>query len=149
MRRVKRLKPDTESHIVSAYAPHLQLVLSTDAVPVKRNKLESTARLLHELDVTEALVSLDALGCQRGVAEQILDDGREYLLQVKSNQSTLLQEQENSFPKLCRSYTRRKEEDLGHGRIETRQIKGLVLTPLMLEDSYAFKSIKSIHQQDV
>ena len=149
MRGVKKLSPDTESHIVSAYDPHLQLVLSVDAVPVKRNELDSIRRLLDELDVTDALISLDALGCQRQVAEQVLEVGGHYLFQVKSNQPTLLQELEDSFPRTNKGFTLNKEEDLGHGRIETRQMKSLVLSPDMLEDSYAFKDwagIKSIHQ---
>ena len=51
MRGVKKLSPNTESHIASAYNPHLQLVLSVDAVPIKCNELESIRRLLDELDV--------------------------------------------------------------------------------------------------
>ena len=145
MRGVKKLSPNTES----AYNPHLQLVLSVDAVPIKCNELESIRRLLDELDVTNALITLDALGCQRQVADQILQVGGNYLLQVKSNQPTLLQEIEDSFPKTGKGCTLHKEEDLGHGHIETRQMKSLVLTPEMQEDSYAFKDwagIKSIHQ---
>ena len=57
------------------------------------------------------------------MAEQILDAGSDYLLQVKNKQPCLLQELKDSFPKLCKGYTRHKEEDLGHGRIETRQMK--------------------------
>ena len=74
--------PDTESHIVSAYDPDLGVVLSLDAVPLKRNELDSIRRLLDELDVTNVLISM---GCQRQVAEQIVDAGGDYLLQVKSN----------------------------------------------------------------
>ena len=77
---------------MSSYGPHLQLVLSVDAVPIKYNELESIRRLLDELDVTNILITLDALGCQRQVADQILQVGGNYLLQVKSNQPTLLQE---------------------------------------------------------
>ena len=149
MRGVKKLNPNTESHIVSAYDPHLQLVLSVDAVPIKCNELESIRRLLDEQDVTNALITLDALGCQRQVAEQILQVGGNYFLQVKSNQPTLLQELQDCFPKTSKGCTLHKEEDLGHGRIETRQIKSLVLTSQMQEDSYAFNDwsgIKSIHQ---
>jgi transposase in ISPg2 len=51
MRGVKKLSPNTESHIASAYNPHLQPVLSVDAVPIKCNELESIRRLLDELDV--------------------------------------------------------------------------------------------------
>ena len=49
MRGVKKPSPDTESHIVSAYAPHLQLDLSVGTVPVKRNELDSIRQLLDEL----------------------------------------------------------------------------------------------------
>ena len=68
---------------------------------------------------------------------------------MKSNQPTLLQELEDSFPNLQKGYTVNKEEDLGHGRIEKRQMKSLVLSPEMLKDSYALKDwmgVKSIHQ---
>ena len=149
MRGVKKLSPDTESHIVSAYDPHLQLVLSMDAVPVKRNELDSIRRLLDELDVTDALITIDAIGCQHDVAEQVLKAGGNYVLQVKSNQQTLLQELEDSFPKLSKGYTVNKEEGLERGRIEHRQIESVVLSPEMLDDSYAIKNwtrIYSLHQ---
>ena len=149
MRGVKKLSPDTESHIVSAYDPHLQLVLSMDAVPVKRNELDSIRRLLGELDVTDALITIDAIGCQHDVAEQVLEAGGDYVLQVKGNQPTLLQELEDSFPNISKGYTVNKEEGLEHGRIEHRQMKSVVLSPEMLDDSYAFKDwagIKSIHR---
>ena len=51
MRGVKKLSPNTESHIASAYNPHLQPVPSVNAVPIKCNELESIRRLLDELDV--------------------------------------------------------------------------------------------------
>ena len=149
MRGVKKLSPDTESHIVSAYDPHLQLVLSMDAVPVKRNELDAIRRLLDELDVTDALITIDAIGCQHDVAAQVLEAGGDYVLQVKGNQPTLLQELEDSFPNISKGYTVNKEEGLEHGRIEHRQMKSVVLSPEMLDDSYAFKDwagIKSIHR---
>ena len=149
MRGVKKLSPDTESHIVSAYDPHLQLVLSMDAVPAKRNELDAIRRLLDELDGTDALITIDAIGCQHDVAAQVLEAGGDYVLQVKGNQPILLQELEDSFPNISKGYTVNKEEGLEHGRIEHRQMKSVVLSPEMLDDSYAFKDwagIKSIHR---
>ena len=115
-------------------------VLSADTVPIKRNELDFICRILDELDLTNALISLDVLGFQSQVADQILQVGGNYLLQVKSNQPTLLQELQDCFPKTGKGCTLHKEEDLGHGRIETRQIKSLVLTSQMLEDSYVVKA---------
>jgi len=71
------------------------------------------------------------------------------LLQVKSNQPPLLQEFEGSFPKAQKGYTVSREEDLGHGCIEKCQMKSLVLSPGMLNNSYVLKDwegIKSIYQ---
>ena len=141
MRGVKKLSPDTESHIVSAYDPHLQLVLSMDAVPVKRNELDAIRRLLDELDVTDVLITIDAIGCQHDVAEQVLEAGGDYVFQVKGHQPTLLQELEDSFPNISKGYTVNKEEGLEHGRIEHRQMKSVVLSPEMLDDSYAFERL--------
>ena len=62
-------------------------------------------RLLDELDVTYALITIDAIGCQHDVAEQVLEAGGHYVLQVKGNQPTLLQELEDSFPNISKGYT--------------------------------------------
>ena len=89
-------------------------------------------RLLDELDVTDALITIDAIGCQHDVAEQVLKAGGDYVLQVKGNQPTLLQELEDSFPNISKGYTVNKEEGLEHGRIEHRQMKSVVLSSEML-----------------
>ena len=91
MRGIKKLSPATESLIVPTYDPHLHLFLSADTVPIKRNELDCICQILDKLDLTNALISLDALGCQRQVTEPIIEVGGHYLLQVKSNQPTLLQ----------------------------------------------------------
>ena len=105
---------------------------SAVSVPIKRNELDAIRRLLDELDVTEALITIDAIGCQHDVAAQVLEAGGDYVLQVKGNQPTLLQELEDSFPNISKGYTVNKEEGLEHGRIEHRQMKSVVLSPEML-----------------
>ena len=78
-----------------------------------------------------------------------MEAGGDYVLQVKGNQPTLLQELEDSFPNISKGYTVNKEEGLEHGRIEHRQMKSVVLSPEMCDDSYTFKDwagIKSIHR---
>ena len=67
-----------------------------DAVPVKGNELDAIRRLLDELDVTDALITIDAIDCQHDVAEQVLEAGGDYVLHVKGNQPTLLQELEDN-----------------------------------------------------
>ena len=70
-----------------------------DAVPVKRNELEAIRRLLDELDVTDALITIDAIGCQHDVAEQVLEAGGDYVLQVKGNQPDPATRTGGQFPK--------------------------------------------------
>ena len=122
------------SFFISAYffSNSLRATSSAVSAPVKRNELDAIRRLLDELDVTEALITIDAIGCQHDVAAQVLDAGGDYVLQVKGNQPILLQELEDSFPHISKGYTVNKEEGLEHGRIEHRQMKSVVLSPEML-----------------
>ncbi len=64
-------------------------LLSVCAVAIKCNRRDSIRQLLDESDVTSALITLDALGCQSQVLDQILQLGGNYLLQVRSIQLTL------------------------------------------------------------
>ena len=73
------------------YDPHLQLIFSANTVPIKHNERDFICRILDKLDLTNALISLDALGYQRQVTEPIIEVGALYRLQVKGNQPTLLQ----------------------------------------------------------
>ncbi|ETK06533.1 hypothetical protein T230_12135, partial [Tannerella sp. oral taxon BU063 isolate Cell 1/3] len=86
------------NYLIMSFSLEISLYLSMDAVPVKRNELDAIRRLLDELDVTDALITIDAIGCQHDVAAQVLEAGGDYVLQVKGNQPTLLQELEDSFP---------------------------------------------------
>ncbi len=90
-----------------------------DVVPIKSSELDPIRQLLDELDVTNALITIGTLGSQSHVANQILKIGGYYLVQVKSNQSTLLQELKYSFLRTCKGCTRHKEGDFRHGSIET------------------------------
>ena len=90
-----------------------------DVVPIKSSELDPIRQLLDELDVTNALITIGTLGSQSQVANQILKIGGYYLVQVKSNQSTLLQELKYSFLRTGKGYTRHKEADFRHGSIET------------------------------
>src|SRR5262245_33292911 len=76
-------------HLVSAWASAQRLSLAQVAVADKSNEITAVPRLLRLLELRGALVSLDALGCQKDIAAQIVTGGGDYLLAVKDNQPTL------------------------------------------------------------
>ena len=76
-------------HMVSACADSNRLVLGQEATAEKSNEITAIPKLLELLELTGCLVTIDAMGCQREIAGQIIDQGSEYVLGLKCNQSTL------------------------------------------------------------
>src|SRR5262249_14485780 len=76
-------------HLVSAWVGANSLTLGQVAVEDKSNEITAIPKLLQLLELHGALVSIDALGCQKDIARAIRDTGAEYLLQVKGNQPIL------------------------------------------------------------
>jgi len=76
-------------HLVSAWVGAHSLTLGQVAVEDKSNEITAIPKLLRLLELQGALVSIDAMGCQKDIAQAIRDTGADYLLQVKSNQPTL------------------------------------------------------------
>ncbi len=76
-------------HLVSAWASEHGLTLGQVAVDAKSNEITAIPELLAMLDLRGTLVSLDAMGCQKAIARQIVAGGGDYTLAVKGNQPTL------------------------------------------------------------
>jgi len=76
-------------HMVSAWATVNQLVLGQIKVDNKSNEITAIPLLLEMLDLSGCLVTIDAMGCQKQIAQQIIDQSGDYLLAVKDNQPTL------------------------------------------------------------
>jgi len=113
-------------HLVSAWATANGVSLGQVAVDAKSNEIPAIPQLLELLDVHGALVSVDAMGCQKEIAATIVDGGGDYLLTVKNNQPTLFAEIEDSFEKALENdfagveHDSYQTEDRGHGREEKR-----------------------------
>ncbi len=114
-------------HMVNAWASENRLVLAQVTVDEKSNEITALPDLLGQLAVAGCLVTIDAMGCQREIARQILDQGGDYVLGLKGNQGRLHADVERSFA-LARedgfadvSHARAETVEKGHGRIETRQ----------------------------
>src|SRR5262249_31201588 len=79
-------------HVVSAWATQAQMSLGQVAAEGKSNEITAIAELLKLRDLHGALVTIDAIGCQKQIAKQIVERGGDYVLVVKGNQERLLED---------------------------------------------------------
>jgi predicted transposase YbfD/YdcC len=113
-------------HMVSAFAARQRLVLGQVKVADKSNEIVAIPALLAMMAIEGAIVTIDAMGCQREIAEQILAQKADYVLALKGNQGTLREDVElfaaeqkaNGFKDT--KVSRHQTVDGDHGRIETR-----------------------------
>jgi len=113
-------------HMVSAFAARQRLVLGQVKVAEKSNEIVAIPRLLDMMSIEGAVVTIDAMGCQREIAQKIIDKKADYILALKGNQGSLREDVElfvaeqkaNGFRDTAVS--RDQTVDGDHGRIETR-----------------------------
>ena len=114
-------------HMVSAWASRNRLVLGQEATEEKSNEITAIPKLLELLELRGCLVSIDAMGCQCAIAEQIVAQGGDYVLGLKGNQGQLEEAVEDffavaqkaNFAQVRHAYT--EELDKDHGRTELRR----------------------------
>jgi len=118
----------TPVHLVSAFVSQNQLVLGQVATDAKSNEITAIPQLLAMLNLAGATLTIDAMGCQREIASQIIQQKAHYVLAVKDNQPTLHQKVKmlldeallSNFAEVSHDYY--EESDSGHGRIESRRV---------------------------
>lgn len=114
-------------HMVSAWAGTNRLVLGQEATTEKSNEITAIPKLLELLELSGCIVTLDAMGCQRELAAQIVDQGAEYVLGLKGNQRALHEAvqdffavaQADAFAGVDHDFY--EEIDKNHGRLEIRR----------------------------
>jgi predicted transposase YbfD/YdcC len=115
-------------HMVSAFAARQRLVLAQTKVGEKSNEILAIPALLDILSIEGAVVTIDAMGCQREIASKIIDKKADYILALKGNQGTLREDVElfaneqktRGFVDATVSVDKTIDGD--HGRIETRRV---------------------------
>lgn len=114
-------------HMINAWCVTNQTVLGQVVCGSKDNEITTMPKLLELLDLRGAVVTADAMHCQKDMARRIIDGGGDYVLQVKDNQPTLHENLQLLFAEGltddCQgvSYDYAEDTDAGHGRIETRR----------------------------
>lgn len=115
-------------HMVSAWASENRLVLAQQKVDEKSNEITAIPALLEMLEIAGCIITIDAMGCQTDIAQQITDQQGDYVLAVKENQGHLFADIEH----LCQLYLQHEQPmfyfndyaktvDKDHDRIEIRQ----------------------------
>lgn len=136
-------------HMVSAWAGENQLVLGQVKVADKSNEITAIPQLLNLLDVSGCIVTIDAMGAQTEIAEQIIDQNADYVLSLKRNQGNLHEDVEQLFEWAHKTdfkdieHEAHRTIDKGHGRIEVRRY-WLLDNVEHLEDAQRWKGLKRV-----
>ncbi len=137
-----RNKSKAALHVVSAYASVNRLCIGQEVVDEKSNEIIAIPKLLRILEINGCIVTIDAMGCQKQIARDILRKKADYLLMVKGNQPGLKEQVEKLFQngEISDTHT---NEDSGHGRIETRTCE-VITNLIFLDDKSQWDGLKSI-----
>lgn len=109
-------------HMVSAWATGLKLVLAQEKVADKSNEITAIPEVLKMLEIKGCIITIDAMGCQQKIAQQIIDQSGDYILGLKENQKNTLEAVTEHFSTINETQLKKfVENDKGHGRVETRE----------------------------
>jgi len=115
-------------HLVTAWCVEENLVLAQRAVDQKSNEITAIPEVLKVLDLKDATVTMDAMGTQTQIAEQIVRAGGDYVLAVKDNHPTLANSVRKHLDEMILEkfegveHVYHETTDAGHGRIDTRKV---------------------------
>jgi len=113
-------------HLVSAWATRQSLALGQVTVDAQSNEITAIPKLLALLDLKGALVTVDAMGCQKEIAQTIVAAGADYILTVKENQERLLADIQSTVQQAldgdlpATTISQHTTRQRGHGRQEER-----------------------------
>ncbi len=136
-------------HMVSAWSSAQRMVLGQRVVADKSNEITAIPQLLDLLALNGAIVTIDAMGCQKEIAAKIIDKKADYVLGLKGNQGSLRQDVELLFCEQGErgfadlAVSRHRTVDADHGRLETRDI---VATEDIewLRERHSWKGLRSV-----
>ncbi len=136
-------------HMVSAFAARQRLVLGQVKVADKSNEIIAIPALLDMMVIEGAIITIDAMGCQRNIAQKIIDKKADYVLALKGNQGSLHEDVEllvaeqkaKNFKDTKVSHHQTVDGD--HGRIETRNYT-VIHDVAWLQKRHGWPGLKSV-----
>jgi predicted transposase YbfD/YdcC len=136
-------------YIVSAWASDCGVTLGQVATDQKSNEITAIPKLLDVIEVEDAIITIDAAGCQKNIAAQIVNGKGDYVLALKGNHTKLFNDvrlllsgpMQEDFA--SRSVSRHVEVEQGHGRLESRTYYQIA-APDCLHGRSEWKGLKTI-----
>lgn len=143
-RSLDKASGESALHMVSAWGCEQRLVLGQIATDAKSNEIIAVPELLKMLSLAGTTVTVDALNCQRDIAQQIIDQGADYALVLKGNQGALYDDVRRYLDDPASSLiVGASTDDVDQGRIETRI--GIVSTDITwLQDIHRWPGLAAI-----
>jgi predicted transposase YbfD/YdcC len=143
-----RAKDRNPLHVVSAWATENRLFLGQEVVHEKSNEITAIPKLLEVLELAGAIVTIDAMGCQKQIAAKIREKEADYVLAVKGNQEHLEEDVIAAFAAVDEGWSAAKvltytKQDKDHGRVETRCTQTMAV-PAALRNQEEWKDLRSI-----
>lgn len=132
-------------HMVSAWCYTNKLILAQTKVDSKSNEIIAIPVLLKLLDLKDKIITIDAMGAQRNIVQQIIDKEGDYVISLKGNQGTLHRDVKLYLEDKNNHQLTNENNDKGHGRIEQR-IAAISHDTKRLQDTHKWPSLKSIGQ---
>jgi predicted transposase YbfD/YdcC len=150
--RAARRKGESKGiHLVNAWACDNKLSLGVMKVESKSNEITAITKLLKVLNIANCTVTIDAMGCQKSIAKEIVKNSANYILCVKDNQKRLKDDLELSFKLHEKDFYQHSNENKTqnekcHGRVETRRYITLPIeySPHLKDDWAEIKSIVKV-----
>ncbi|HLE51400.1 MAG TPA: ISAs1 family transposase [Anaerolineales bacterium] len=138
--------------MVSAWAAENRLVLGQVKVDDKSNEIRAVPELLQVLEISGCIVTIDALGCQKEIAEAIIAQEADYVLALKENHGRLYQDVVKLFADLEASnfkayaYSQDRTVNKNHGRLETRTCQVIADQQILMQlrDAPEWKGLQSV-----
>jgi len=146
IRQASRMLSDNPIHLITAWASVNELILGQLATSEKSNEITAIPALLEALFLEGSTVTIDAMGCQKDIVHKIVEKKADYILALKENHPTLLEDVRRSFDKKhCQTIY--QTFDYGHGRIEDRKCS--IITDLnFIFDKDSWRNLGSIVRID-
>lgn len=137
-------------HSITAYVAENATILGQCFGTSKDSEITQIPELLDKIDVKGAIITIDAIGCQKNIAEQIITKKKaDFILNLKENQPSLKREVEQLFQAIDKGNmaltpTSFQQTEKGHGRIETRSCLAVDVSGLALPALEGWKGVKSV-----
>lgn len=133
-------------YFVSAFAAENELVLCQEVTQEKSNEMVAVPKLLDMIDCKGTIITVDALNCQKQIAQKVIEKQADYIFALKNNHKELYQQVVDRFEKQTPD-SKSITEDLGHGRIDKRMCS-VIDNIAFIDESKDWANMRSVIKID-